>query len=59
MNGNSYRTSKEIIKEWCEKNLSTHTDWTGTRVETKHRCEDVEDFVNRLFEHIEENSWRV
>jgi hypothetical protein len=56
---NSYRTSKEIIKEWCEKNMSTHTDWTGTRVETKHRCEDVEELVNRLFEHIEENSWRV
>jgi hypothetical protein len=56
---NSYRTSKEIILEWCEKNMSTHTDWTGTRVETKHRCEDVEEFVNRLFEHIEENSLRV
>lgn len=56
---NSYRTSKEIILEWCEKNMSTHTDWTGTRVETKHRCEDVEEFVNRLFEHIEENSWIV
>ena len=30
---NSYRTSKEIIREWCEKNMSTHTDWTGTRVD--------------------------
>ena len=56
---NSYRTSKEIIREWCEKNMSAHTDWTGTRVETKHRCENVEEFVNRLFEYIEENSWRV
>lgn len=56
---NSYRTSKEIIHEWCEKNLSTHTDWTGTRVETKYRCESVEEFVNKLFEYIEDNSWRV
>ena len=56
---NSYRTSKEIIQEWCENNLSTHTDWTGTRVETKYRCENVEEFVNKLFEYIEDNSWRV
>ena len=55
----SYRTSKEIIHEWCEKNLSTHTDWTGTRVETKYRCESVEEFVGKLFEYIEDNSWRV
>ena len=27
------RTTKDILKEWCDKNLSTHTDWTGTRVE--------------------------
>lgn len=55
----SCRTTKEIITEWCEKNLSTHTDWNGTRIETMHKCESVEEFVNRLFEHIEDNSWRV
>lgn len=55
----SYRTSKEIIKEWCEMNMATHTDWTGTRVETKNKCENIEEFVNKLFEHIEENAWRV
>lgn len=55
----SYRTSKEIIKEWCETNMATHTDWTGTRVETKLTCENIEEFVNKLFEHIEENAWRV
>lgn len=56
---NSCRTSKEIISEWCEKNLSTHTDWTGTRVETKNKCESVEALVEQLFEYVEENSWRV
>lgn len=56
---NTCKTSKKIILEWCKKNLSTHTDWTGTRIETKHRCEDVEDFVNKLFEYIKENSCRV
>ena len=26
----SYRTNKEIIAQFCFKNMSTHTDWTGT-----------------------------
>lgn len=53
------RTSKEIVREWCEKNLSTHSDWTGTRVETKHKCESVEEFVEKLYAYIDDNSWRV
>lgn len=56
---NIKRTSKEIIKEWCETNLSTHTDWTGTRIETKYKCESVDKFVDKLFDYIEENAWRV
>lgn len=52
------RTTKEILKEWCEKNLSTHTDWTGTRVETKHECKSVEDFVDKLFDYLEDNDWK-
>lgn len=51
----SCRTSKEIVKEWCENNLSTHTDWTGTRVETTYKCESVEEFVNRLWDYLEDN----
>lgn len=53
------RTSKEIIREWCEKNLSTHTDWTGTRVETNTKCESIDEFVNKLFDYIEDNTHRV
>lgn len=53
------RTTKDILKEWCDKNLSTHTDWTGTRVETKYKCETVEDFVDKLFEYLDDNTWRV
>lgn len=53
------RTTKDILKEWCNKNLSTHTDWTGTRVETKYKCETVEDFVDKLFEYLDDNTWRV
>jgi hypothetical protein len=51
-------TSKEILKEWCEKNLSTHTDWTGTRVETRYKCESIDDFVDELYEYLEDNHHR-
>jgi hypothetical protein len=51
-------TNKEILKEWCEQNLSTHTDWTGTRVETKNRCESVEKFVDKLYNYLEDNHYR-
>ena len=55
----SYRTNKEIITQFCFNNMSTHTDWTGTRVETNEKCESVEEFVNRLMEHIENNHWKA
>lgn len=55
----SARTSKQIIKEWVEENMSTHTDWTGTRVETKHTCESIEEFVDKLYEYICDNHFRV
>ena len=55
----SCTTTKEIIKEFCEKNMSTHTDWTGTRVETKTKCESVDVFVERLWEYIEDNYYRL
>lgn len=55
----SASTSKQIIKEWVEKNMSTHTDWTGTRVETKYECASIEEFVNKLYEHICDNHYRV
>ena len=51
------RVNQTIIREFCEKHMSTHTDWTGTRVETKEKCESVEEFVNRLMEHIENNQF--
>ena len=55
----SARTSKQIIREWVEKNMSTHTDWTGTRIETKYECMSTEEFVNKLYEHICDNHYRV
>lgn len=49
---NSIRITKESLREWCEENMNTHTDWTGTRVETVNKMESVEDFVNALYEHL-------
>lgn len=54
----SIRTTKEILKEWCEQNMATHTDWTGTRVETKNKCNSVVDFVDKLYEFLEDNDWK-
>ena len=54
----SYRTNEQIIKEFCEQHLQTHTDWTGTRVETQYKCGSVEAFVNKLMEWIEDNHYR-
>lgn len=53
------RTTKEILKEWCEQNMATHTDWTGTRVETKNKCASVDDFVDKLYAYLDDNDWRV
>ena len=54
----SYRTNEEIIRVFLEQHLTTHTDWTGTRVETKHKCENVDEFVKKLMQHIEDNHGR-
>ena len=46
---------KELIRKFCEDRLHTHTDWTGTYVETTYKCESVDDFVNKLLSYIEEH----
>ena len=57
-NMDKIRTSKEILKEWCDQNMATHTDWTGTRVETKNKCNSVDDFVDKLYAYLEDNDWK-
>lgn len=49
------RKDKELINQFCHENLHTHTDWTGTYVETQYKCESVGDFLNQLFNYIEEH----
>jgi len=46
-------TQEEAIKEFCELHLNT--DWSGTHVETKYKCESVDEFVNKLLNYIEEH----
>ena len=46
---------KELIRKFCEDNLDTHTDWTGTYVETQYHCDSVDDFTNKLLNYIEEH----
>lgn len=52
------RTSKEILKEWAKENMATHTDWTGERVETKYKCDSIDEFIDNLYEYLENNHYR-
>lgn len=47
--------NKEMLKEYLNKIMSTHTDWTGTRVETKEKCDSVDKFADKLWNFIENN----
>ena len=47
------------MKEWCEKNMNVHTDWTGTRVETNDTCLSIDEFVNKMWDYLEEESDRM
>ena len=51
------RVNQTIIKEFCKKHMSTHSDWTGTRVETKNQCASVDEFVKMLMSYIEDNQF--
>ena len=53
------QTNKRILKEWCKRNMSTHTDWTGTRVETINACRSIDEFVDKLWNYLEEESDRM
>jgi len=53
----TFRVNEEIIRTFCKTHMSTHTDWTGTRVETKHECESVDKFVKQLMNCIEDNQF--
>lgn len=53
------QVSKFILEEWCEKNMNVHTDWTGTRVETNNTCLSIDEFVDKMWDYLEEESDRM
>ena len=53
------QTNKNMLEEWCEKNMHAHTDWTGTRVETNNTCLFISEFVDKLWDYLEEESDRM
>ena len=53
------QVSRFILEEWCEKNMNVHSDWTGTRVETKNTCLSIEEFVDKLWDYLEDASDRM
>lgn len=38
--------------------MATHTDWTGTRVETKYECDSIDEFVDKLYDYLEDPHWK-
>ena len=52
----SYTINRKLIEEFFEDNLYTHTDWTGTYVETRYKCESIEEFIDKFMDYIMENS---
>lgn len=53
------QTNKRILKEWCEMNMNVYTDWTGARVETKDICVSIDEFVDKLWNYLEEESDKI
>ena len=51
----NYIVNKKIVTEFFENNLHTHTDWTGTYVETQCKCNSVEEFIDKFMNYIREN----
>lgn len=53
------QVNRFILEEWCEKNMNVHSDWTGTRVETQNTCVSIDEFVDKLWNYLEEESDRM
>ena len=47
------QVSEFILKKWCKRNMTTHTDWTGTRVETINTYSSIDEFVDDLWNYLE------
>lgn len=47
---------KQVLEKtlkWFQENLQPHTDWTGTRIETRFKCESLDELFNSFKKSIE------
>ena len=51
--------TKHILNKWIDEHLSVHSDWTGSRVETINTCSSIDEFVDKLWDYLEEESNRL
>lgn len=56
---NRIQIDKSTLKKWCKRNMATHTDCTGTSVETIKACPTIDEFVDRLWNYLEEESNKI
>ena len=47
------KEDKDKIIDFYKINLHTHTDQTGTYVETTYKCDSVDEFISKLLNHID------
>lgn len=52
----SANITKEQVLEFCRLRMQTHTDWSGTRVESKRKCGSVDEFADCLWNWIKDNA---
>lgn len=48
---------KQVLEKtlkWFQENLQPHTDWTGTRIETRFKCESLDELFNLFKKSMEE-----
>lgn len=51
--------TKHILNKWIDEYLSVHSDWTGSRIETINTCDSLDEFVDKLWNYLEEESDRM
>ena len=47
-----YMVDLKMVEEFVHKNMHIHTDWTGSYAESITKCEDLDEFVEKLWNDI-------
>ena len=48
--------TKHILNKWIDEHLLMHSDWTGCRIETINTCDSLDEFIDKLWDYLEEES---